>query len=101
MQGGNLDIISATEALSAWAVDDAVIVLFTGSDQNNINAAGRDYTRKEWTKCQVLLVADVTDAAPQSEAPTLMATMVDLYTGAGANGINVSMAFWSTVQPKR
>ncbi|CAJ0562235.1 unnamed protein product, partial [Mesorhabditis spiculigera] len=49
MQGGNLDIISATEALSAWAVDDAVIVLFTGSAQNNIDAAGRDYMRKEWT----------------------------------------------------
>ncbi|CAJ0584233.1 unnamed protein product, partial [Mesorhabditis spiculigera] len=49
MQGGNLDIISATEALSAWEVDDAVIVLFTGSDQNNIDAAGRDYMRKEWT----------------------------------------------------
>ncbi|CAJ0584232.1 unnamed protein product, partial [Mesorhabditis spiculigera] len=38
---------SVTEALSGWTVQDAVIVLFTGSDASKFAAAGRDYTKNK------------------------------------------------------
>ncbi|CAJ0566809.1 unnamed protein product, partial [Mesorhabditis spiculigera] len=49
LQGGNLDIEYATKKLSSWQVEDAIIVLFTGSDPSKFAPAGRDYTRKVWT----------------------------------------------------
>ncbi|CAJ0566776.1 unnamed protein product, partial [Mesorhabditis spiculigera] len=49
LQGGHLDIEYATKMLSNWEVEDAVIVLFTGSDPSAFEPAGRHYTRKACT----------------------------------------------------
>ncbi|CAJ0566787.1 unnamed protein product, partial [Mesorhabditis spiculigera] len=46
------------------------------------------------TPCHVLFVADLSDRAPATQTQTIIATMNELFTGAAANGINVSMAYW-------
>ncbi|CAJ0570561.1 unnamed protein product, partial [Mesorhabditis spiculigera] len=73
MQGGNLDIISATEALSSWPVEDAVIVLFTGSDQSKFPAAGRGYNK-------IAQTIQTSTVQPTSEEPTSTTiTTTDVY----------------------
>ncbi|CAJ0570560.1 unnamed protein product, partial [Mesorhabditis spiculigera] len=73
MQGGNLDIISATEALSSWPVEDAVIVLFTGSDQSKFPAAGRGYNK-------IAQTIQTSTVEPTSEEPTTITiTTTELY----------------------
>ncbi|CAJ0575005.1 unnamed protein product, partial [Mesorhabditis spiculigera] len=49
LQGGQLDIGYATDMLSDWSVEDAVIVLFTGSDPHKFRDAGWNYTRRPTT----------------------------------------------------
>ncbi|CAJ0575061.1 unnamed protein product, partial [Mesorhabditis spiculigera] len=47
--GGDLNIVNATNSLNAWPVDDAFIVLFTGSSQKQVDLAGTTYLKRNMT----------------------------------------------------
>ncbi|CAJ0566820.1 unnamed protein product, partial [Mesorhabditis spiculigera] len=47
--GGPDSVIQAVKALNDWVLQDAVIVLYTSSDQNAINEAGELYERQSRT----------------------------------------------------
>ncbi|CAJ0575066.1 unnamed protein product, partial [Mesorhabditis spiculigera] len=60
---------SATNLLNQWQVDDAYIVLFTGSPQSRINIAGNTYKRKLYT---IGVAPDGLNTAPFAVIPLNM-----------------------------